>query len=77
MENFAKCQFQPLSKRGIYKICTQCYDIVYTHRYIQSENMCQKCSIQRSKYYILYILKKASGSPGINYIYKNIMFKYL
>ena len=77
MEYFGKCQTQPHSLVGKYKICTVCYNIVLSHNFIYIENMCQRCIIKKNKYIILDTLIKASKSPGIKYIFHKILFTYL
>ncbi len=68
---------QPHSKRGIYSICGICYNIVFSHRYIKSENRCQLCSIRASENEILNILQDASKSPGLRNFFKKILYDYL
>ena len=79
MEYFGKHtrRTQPHSQRNKYKICTSCNYIVFTHRYICSENRCQLCSVRASEDYILDILQKASKSPGLKHFFKKILYDYL
>ena len=77
MEYFGKCQTQPHKFRGKYFMCSPCISYVPKDLFVKHANQCQKCYINENKYHILYILQKASKSPGITYIYKKILFEYL